>query len=202
RPFGELGGRRVRALAQPDRYPHHLGGDRPVLGKGQAAVQAALEELRQALPFRLRGIDSDNGTEFINQHLWDYCQAQEIQFNRGRPYQKDDTPHIEQKNWPPARNPLGYERSAPPAAQAAIHGLYRHELRLFQNFFLPSVKLLGMVRVGARVRRRYDAPPHPTRARARLSRAFARRRGPLTAATGAPRPFCAGRGDRGSSRTP
>jgi hypothetical protein len=61
-------------------------------------VQAALEELRQALPFRLCGIDSDNGSEFINQHLWDYCQAHEIQFTRGRPYKKDDNAHIEQKN--------------------------------------------------------------------------------------------------------
>ncbi|HYK10588.1 MAG TPA: hypothetical protein VEV39_07300, partial [Gemmatimonadales bacterium] len=132
-----------------------------VLGKGQAAVQAALEELRQALPFRLRGIDSDNGTEFINQHLWDYCQAQEIQFTRGRPYQKDDNAHIEQKNWTHVRKLLGYERYDTPAAQAAIRNLYRHELRLFQNFFLPSVKLLGKVRVGARVRRRYDAPRTP-----------------------------------------
>jgi hypothetical protein len=61
-----------------------------VLGRSQAAVQAALEELRQALPFRLCGIDSDNGAEFINHHLWDYCQAHEIQFTRGRPYKKGD----------------------------------------------------------------------------------------------------------------
>jgi hypothetical protein len=132
-----------------------------VLGKGQAAVQAALEELRQALPFRLCGIDSDNGSEFINQHLWDYCQAREIQFTRGRPYQKDDNAHIEQKNWTHVRKLLGYVRYDSPAAQAAIHALYRHELRLFQNFFLPSVKLLGKVRVGARVRRRYDTPRTP-----------------------------------------
>jgi hypothetical protein len=132
-----------------------------VLGKGQAAVQAALEELRQALPFRLRGIDSDNGSEFINQHLWDYCQAQEIQFTRGRPYQKDDNAHIEQKNWTHVRKLLGYVRYDSLAAQTAIHALYRHELRLFQNFFLPSVKLLGKVRVGARVRRRYDLPRTP-----------------------------------------
>jgi hypothetical protein len=132
-----------------------------VLGKGQAAVQAALEELRQALPFRLRGIDSDNGSEFINQHLWDYCQAREIQFTRGRPYQKDDNAHIEQKNWTHVRKLLGYVRYDSLAAQAAIHALYRHELRLFQNFFLPSVKLLRKVRVGARVRRRYDTPRTP-----------------------------------------
>jgi len=132
-----------------------------VLGKSQAAVQAALEELRQTLPFRLRGIDSDNGSEFINQHLWDYCQAQEIQFTRGRPYKKDDNAHIEQKNWTHVRKLLGYVRYDSPAAQAAMHALYRHELRLFQNLFLPSVKLVRKERVGARVRRRYDAPRTP-----------------------------------------
>ncbi len=132
-----------------------------VLGKSQVVVQTALEELRQALPFRLRGIDSDNGSEFINQHLWDYSQAQEIQFTRGRPYKKDDNAHIEQKNWTHVRKLLGYVRYDTPAAQAAIHRLYRGELRLFQNLFLPSVKLLRKERVGARVRRRYDAPRTP-----------------------------------------
>ena len=124
-------------------------------------MQAALDELRQALPFRLRGIDSDNGSEFINKHLWDYCQAQEIQFTRGRPYKKDDNAHIEQKNWTHVRKLLGYVRYDSPAAQAAIHALYRHELRLFQNFFLPSVKLVAKERVGSRVRRRYDTPRTP-----------------------------------------
>jgi integrase-like protein len=132
-----------------------------VLGRSQVAVQTALEALRQALPFRLRGIDSDNGSEFINHHLSDYCQAQEIQFTRGRPYKKDDNAHIEQKNWTHVRKLLGYVRYDSPAAQAAIHALYRHELRLFQNFFLPSVKLLRKERVGARVRRRYDPPRTP-----------------------------------------
>jgi hypothetical protein len=72
---------------------------RAVLGKHQRGIQAALAELRQALPFGLRGIDSDNGSEFINGHLDDYCRAHAIQFTRGRPYQKDDNAHIEQKNW-------------------------------------------------------------------------------------------------------
>src|SRR6266508_2164022 len=132
-----------------------------VLGKSQVVVQSALEELRQALPFPLRGIDSDNGSEFINQHLWDYCQAQEIPFTRGRPYLKNDNAHIEQKNWTHVRKLLGYVRYDSPAARTAIHALYRHELRLFQNFFLPSVKLVRKERVGSRVRRRYDAPRTP-----------------------------------------
>lgn len=132
-----------------------------VLGKSQVAVQAALETLRQRLPFRLRGIDSDNGSEFLNHHLWDYCQAQEIQFTRGRPYKKDDNAHIEQKNWTHVRKLLGYVRYDSPAAQQAIDALYRGELRLLQNVFLPSVKLLRKERVGARVRRRYEAPRTP-----------------------------------------
>src|SRR5882724_5267199 len=132
-----------------------------VLGKSQAAVQAALEELRARLPFRLRGIDSDNGSEFINQHLWEYCQAQEIQFTRGRPYKKDDNAHIEQKNWTHVRKLFGYVRYDTPAACTAMHALYAHELRLFQNLFLPSVKLVRKERVGSRLRRRYDAPRTP-----------------------------------------
>ena len=132
-----------------------------VLGKGQAAVQAALEELRQALPFRLRGIDSDNGTEFINQHLWDYCQAQEIQFTRGRPYQKDDNAHIEQKNWTHVRKLMGWERYDTAQAVEAMNDLYRHELRLGMNVFQPSVKLIRKVRVGARLHRVYEAAQTP-----------------------------------------
>jgi hypothetical protein len=134
---------------------------RAVLGRGETRVQTALEEIRQALPFRLRGIDSDNGSEFINSHLFRYCQAQEIQFTRGRPYKKDDNAHVEQKNWTHVRKLVGYWRYDTPAAVAALNDLYRLELRLFHNLFLPSVKLLGKERVGARLRRRYDAPRTP-----------------------------------------
>jgi hypothetical protein len=134
---------------------------RAVLGRGEIAVQEALDEIRQVLPFRLRGIDSDNGSEFINDHLYRYCQAQEIQFTRGRPYKKDDNAHIEQKNWTHVRKLVGYLRYDTPAAVAALNELYRHELRLFQNLFLPSVKLQRKERVGARLRRRYDAPRTP-----------------------------------------
>ena len=132
-----------------------------MLGRGEHRVQTALDEIRQALPFRLQGIDSDNGTEFINDHLYRYGQAQGIQFTRGRPYKKDDNAHIEQKNWTHVRKLVGYLRSDTPAAVAALNALYRHELRLFQNLFLPSVKLVRKERVGARLRRQYDAPRTP-----------------------------------------
>src|SRR3989449_8577032 len=120
-----------------------------------------MEQMRQSLPFPLRGIDSDNGSEFINYHLKSYCSRRRIQFTRGRPYKKDDNAHIEQKNWTHVRKLLGYLRYDSPAALAAINALYRNELRLFQNLFLPSVKLVRKERVGSRLRRRYDAPRTP-----------------------------------------
>jgi hypothetical protein len=134
---------------------------RAVLGRGQHGVQQALEAMRQTLPFRLQGIDSDNGSEFINAHLLRYCQRHGIQFTRGRPYKKDDNAHIEQKNWTHVRKLLGYVRYDSPAAVAAMNALYGHELRLFQNLFLPSVKLVRKVRVGSRLRRVYDRPQTP-----------------------------------------
>lgn len=133
---------------------------RAVVGKSQVRVQEALEAIRQALPFRLRGIDSDNGSEFINAHLQRYCQAHQLQFTRGRPYKKDDNAHIEQKNWTHVRKLLGYVRYDSLAALTAMNAVYA-DLRLLQNLFLPSVKLQRKERVGARVRRRYDAPQTP-----------------------------------------
>jgi hypothetical protein len=132
-----------------------------VLGKAQARVSQALDEMRQALPFRLRGIDSDNGSEFINEHLFKYCGKHDIHFTRGRPYKKDDNAHIEQKNWTHVRKLMGYVRYDTLQAFEAINDLYRHELRLLQNLFLPSVKLVRKERVGSRTRRVYDAPKTP-----------------------------------------
>ena len=134
---------------------------RAVLGKSQQRVRGALDEIREALPYSLLGIDSDNGSEFINAHLFRYCGDHKIQFTRGRPYKKDDNAHIEQKNWTHVRKLLGYVRYESPAALEAINRLYSHELRLLQNLFLPSVKLVRKERVGSRTRRRYDGPRTP-----------------------------------------
>ena len=133
---------------------------RAVLGKSQVRVQQALEAMRHGLPFRLLGIDSDNGSEFLNAHLVRYCKGLEVQFTRGRPYKKDDNAHIEQKNWTHVRKLVGYERYDTEAAVAALNAVYA-ELRLFQNLFLPTVKLVRKERVGARTRRRYDTPQTP-----------------------------------------
>jgi hypothetical protein len=132
-----------------------------VLGKSQAFVVEALEQIRKQLPFELRGIDSDNGSEFINHHLHAYCQQLDIKFTRGRPYKKDDNAHVEQKNWTHVRRLMGYLRYDSPRALAAINNLYRDQLRQLQNLFLPSVKLLTKTRIGSRLRRRYDPAQTP-----------------------------------------
>jgi len=134
---------------------------RAVMGKGQVGVLDAMKDIEQALPFKLLGIDSDNGSEFINYHLKAFCDRKQIQFTRGRPYKKDDNAHIEQKNWTHVRKIFGYLRYDSPQALQAMNDLYRHELRLLQNPFLPSMKLTGKVRLGSKLKRRYDKPRTP-----------------------------------------
>jgi len=134
---------------------------RAVLGKGRAGVLEAFNQIQAALPFRLLGIDSDNGSEFINWHLGRWCEQHQVQFTRGRPYKKDDNAHIEQKNWTHVRKLLGWNRYDTPQALEAINDLYGHELRLWMNLFLPSVKLQRKLRVGSKLRRRYGPAQTP-----------------------------------------
>ena len=134
-----------------------------VLGKGQHGILQALPMLEGRLPFALRGLDSDNGSEFINAHLVAFCQrpgGHAIQFTRSRPYKKDDHAHIEQKNWTHVRKLVGWERYDTPEARAALTLLYA-DLRLVQNLFQPSMKLQGKERRGSRLIRRYDTPRTP-----------------------------------------
>jgi hypothetical protein len=134
---------------------------RAVMGKSQIGVLNAMQDIERALPFKLLGIDSDNGSEFINYHLKTFCDQKGIQLTRGRPYKKDDNAHIEQKNYTHVRKILGYLRYDSPAAQQAINELYQNELRIFQNLFLPAMKLMKKTRVGSKLKRSYDKPQTP-----------------------------------------
>jgi hypothetical protein len=134
---------------------------RAVMGKGQRGVVAALDDMVANLPFALKAIDSDNGSEFLNAHLLRYCKQRHLHFTRSRPYKKDDNAHIEQKNWTHVRKLIGYDRFDSPRALAALNDVYTGEWRLMMNLFQPSVKLQSKVRKGARLTRRYDAPQTP-----------------------------------------
>jgi len=134
---------------------------RAVLGKGQTGIVQRLVEISEALPFPLRGVDSDNGSEFINQHLLRFCRDRQIQFTRSRPYKKDDNAHIEQKNWTHVRKLLGWDRYDSPDALNALNDLYRNELRLMMNLFQPTVKLAAKKRVGSKLQRTYAPAQTP-----------------------------------------
>ena len=132
-----------------------------VLGKGEVGIVKAFSEMSEVLPFKVRDIDSDNGSEFINHNLYSYCHDREIGFTRGRPYKKDDNAHIEQKNWTHVRKLIGWDRYETPESVAALNDLYANEFRLYMNLFQPSVKLIRTVRKGSRKVRRYDEPRTP-----------------------------------------
>ena len=141
----------------------HTGwcASRAILGRGEEGVVEALDDIRRAMPFPLRAIDSDNGSEFINFHLVGYCRDHQIQFTRGRPYKKDDNARIEQKNWTHVRRLFGWERYDTPEVLAAMNDLYDNELCLMMNLFQPSVKLKERRRVGAKLTRRYEPARTP-----------------------------------------
>jgi hypothetical protein len=132
----------------------------PVWGKGQQRVGGAVHKMRQQLPFALLGLDSDNGSEFINHHLYYYCQQQSITFTRSRSYKKNDSCHVEQKNGNVVRRLVGYDRYTSHAAYQCLDKLYSL-VRLYLNFFQPTMKLVNKTRNGARVHKVYDKARTP-----------------------------------------
>jgi hypothetical protein len=133
-----------------------------VLGKSQRFVVDALRAVRARFPFPWLGIDSDNGSEFLNEHLVRYCQDERLTFTRSRPYWKNDQAHVEQKNWSIVRRLLGYERYESQAALAALQAVYT-ALHLWINHWQPVLKLVAKERDGAKVRKRYDTAQTPYR---------------------------------------
>lgn len=119
-----------------------------MMGKSEKTTKEALDEAKKRLPFGLKGIDSDNGSEFMNWHLIGYCEKEKIEFTRGRPYHKNDNAHVEQKNWTHVRKVFGYERRETEEEKDVMNDLYRNELRLYKNFFQPTIKLIEKKRVG------------------------------------------------------
>ena len=133
---------------------------RAVWGKGQDRVGGAVHEMSRSLPFPMLGLDSDNGSEFINHHLYAYCQRNEITFTRSRPYRKNDNAHVEQKNWTAVRRLVGYDRYSTKAALAHLQEVHRLS-SLYMNFFQPVMKLQHKSRHGARVHKVYDTARTP-----------------------------------------
>jgi hypothetical protein len=131
-----------------------------VLHRSQEAVSEAIQRMRQRLPFPLLGIDSDNGSEFINDLLYRYCLNEKITFTRSRPYQKNDQAHVEQKNWSVVRHTVGYDRWETKQELVLLESIY-DDLRRYINFFQPSLKLIAKERIGNKTIKRYDTAKSP-----------------------------------------
>lgn len=135
---------------------------RAVKNKAQVHVFAALKDIREALPFPLLGIDSDNGSEFINHELYRYCQEENLTFTRSRAYRKNDGCYVEQKNWSVVRQNVGYARFDTPEELEVLKKIHAL-VRLHTNFFMPSAKLISKTRDGSKVTKLYDKPMTPYR---------------------------------------
>ncbi len=132
----------------------------PILVKGEINVIAALKVAQKLLPFSLLGLDTDNGSEFINYALLEFCKLNAITFTRSRAYKKNDQAHVEEKNGSIVRRLIGYDRYEGIDAYNALSELYA-VLRLYVNFFQPSLKLLSKKRDGAKVTKKYDKAKTP-----------------------------------------
>jgi len=128
--------------------------------KAQVWTLEGLQKIRAKLPFPLLGIDSDNGSEFINETLYNYCQEHKITFTRSRPYRKNDSCFVEQKNYSVVRRAVGYQRCDTDEQLRLLNQLYE-PLDLYTNFFQPSMKLQSKERAGARVKKKYDKARTP-----------------------------------------
>lgn len=131
-----------------------------IMGKGERACVAGLDAARQRLPFPLLGLDSDNGSEFINWHMQRYCQAHKLTLTRSRPYRKNDNAYAEQKNWTAIRQLVGYVRLDTDEQLALLNDLYANGWRLYLNCFQPTMKVQTVTKdekTGKKTKQYYQA---------------------------------------------
>ena len=100
-------------------------------------------DIRSKLPFMLKGVDTDNGGEFINNVLLNYCKELQITFTRGRPYRKNDNCFVEQKNDMAVRRTVGYYRFDTEEEYEALQNVYKHLCPLLNFYYCTSSNGFG-----------------------------------------------------------
>ncbi len=153
------GGEYLHTLSAVDIATSWWEGE-ALLRRSQEATREGLDRIRKRLPFAIREIHPDNDTGLINELLWSYCQKAQIKMSRSRPYQKNDNAWVEQRNWTQVRKVVGYSRLDSVAELTVLNELYA-QLRLYKNFFQPSLKLKEKIREGGKIRRTYEEPRTP-----------------------------------------
>ena len=136
---------------------------RAIWGKGEKSSFEAIRSIEEALPFKILGFDSDNGSEFLNWHLYKYFTHRRlpVEYTRSRSYHKNDNAHIEGKNWTHIRQYLGYQRFDKPKIVDMLNDIYMNYWSLFFNFFIPSSKIISKQRVGPKIIKKHDSPKTP-----------------------------------------
>jgi hypothetical protein len=136
---------------------------RAVWGKGETGVLTAMTAIERHLPFPLKGFDCDNGSEFLNWHLYRHFtqRKQPVKFTRSRPYKKNDNAHVEEKNYTQVRQYLGYQRFDKPELVVQLNELFANDWNQLMNFFMPSFKLIAKYRKGANIIKQHDHPKTP-----------------------------------------
>ena len=139
--------------------------NRAVWNKGAIGVVEQIKDIEKCLPFDILGFDCDNGSEFLNWHLMRYFSneqgEQRVQFTRSRPYHSDDNAHVEQKNWTHVRQIFGYERFGNQVLVGLMNDVYKNEISLMNNYFLPNTKLKEKQRIEAKILKKHDKPATP-----------------------------------------
>jgi hypothetical protein len=156
---GSMSGRFIHSLAVTDVCTGWIEAV-PLLAREQSVVVEGLELIGHQFPVPIVGIDTDNDGAFINETLINYCSERGVEFTRSRPYQKNDQAWIEQKNGSVIRRFVGYDRYSGLVAGQTLAHLY-NVVRLYVNYFQPSFKLLEKIRIGAKIKKRYDKPTTP-----------------------------------------
>ncbi len=129
--------------------------NRSVKNKAAVWVFEALQHVIARFPFPIIGIDSDNGSEFINHHLFQYCKQHKITFTRSRSGNSNDGAHVEQKNWTHVRAMVGYLRYDTEEELDLLNTIWELDAG-FTNLILAQHKLVSKVRHGAKVTKKYD----------------------------------------------
>ncbi len=132
-----------------------------IMGRGQIPTCEGLDKARKRFPFSWKEIHSDNGTEYINFHLFRYTEKEGLSFSRSRPNKKNDNCFVEQKNWTHVKKFVGYLRYDTKEEKDILNNLFRNELRLYKNFFQPVIKLISKERIGGKIHRKYDSAKTP-----------------------------------------
>jgi hypothetical protein len=157
----DISGQFVWSLTTTDRLTGWTE-NRALVNKKAKSVRNAMFSIEQSLPFKIKTIQTDCGTEFLNYVMLKYFHHRPtpVIMSRSRPYQKNDNAHVEQKNFTHVRECFGYER-IDVALAALMNEIYRDYWNPLHNFFLPQMQLLSKERIGSRIKKKYDFPKTP-----------------------------------------